>query len=195
MDEPLGPLLQRIAARDPQALAELYKLSVTRAYAVAFRITRVHEAAEEVVADAYLQVWNTVDRFDGERGNVIAWLLMITRSRALDYLRRQDAPTFSLEPEWLEEALAADAAGDPLEVLSTARSSERIHAALEILPAVERQLIGLAFLRGLTHHEIAQMSRLPLGTVKTHIRRGLLAMRALLDEEIGAGQGVFPNGH
>jgi RNA polymerase sigma-70 factor (ECF subfamily) len=178
--DPLAPLLPRLAAREQAALAALYDATVNRAYAVALRIVRRDDAAEEVVEDAFMQVWNTADRFDASRGSVLAWLLVITRSRALDYLRRQDSPEIGVAPEELAETSIA-AADDPLDLLAATEVKGRIHKALAALPALERQLVSLAFLRGLTHQEIADATRLPLGTVKTHIRRALIALREDLE--------------
>jgi RNA polymerase sigma factor (sigma-70 family) len=191
--EAWNQLASQIRARDAGALQALYRATAGKVYGLALRIVITHETAEEVVADAFLQVWNTIDRFDAARGSLLAWLLVITRSRALDALRRQDTAmpvgdwtsfdTLGDDP-WAALGDRGDAySADPYRQQADAECAARLASALNRISAVERQLISLAFLRGLTHHEIAQHSHLPLGTVKTHIRRGLVALRRELEKE------------
>ena len=164
---------------DEQALGELYDATLGRVYGLALRITRNAQAAEEVAEDVYWQVWRQALRFDPVRGNAMSWLLTIARSRALDCLRRTDEADAHPEPETL---LAAEAAhdGDPQDLFEATQRGEALHAALESLDALPRQLLALAFFRGLTHEEIAKHTALPLGTVKSHIRRALGALRNVL---------------
>jgi RNA polymerase sigma-70 factor (ECF subfamily) len=107
------------------------------------------------------------------------WLLTIARSRALDCLRRADEADTHPEPETLVAAEAAHE-GDPQDLLEAIERGQALHAALETLDALPRQLLALAFFRGLTHEEIAEHTALPLGTVKSHIRRTLTALRGVL---------------
>ena len=116
--------------------------------------------------------------YDTERGHPLAWLMVITRSRALDQLRRVDPAESHAEPELLAEAIDEDA---PRNLLAAVQEHGALHAALAALPAVQRQLLALAFFQGLTHSEIAAHTRLPLGTVKTHVRRALQTLRAGLE--------------
>jgi RNA polymerase sigma-70 factor (ECF subfamily) len=142
---------------------------------VARRICSDAALAEEVIEDAYMQVWNNAARYDAGRGVVLAWLLMMVRSRALDALRRADEALVTDDPLALADEPADGS--DPLDLLAALRRESSARAALAALPARDRQLLGLAFLRGLTHAEIAEATRLPLGSVKTAIRRALLALR------------------
>ena len=168
-----------IARGDEQALGELYDATLGRVYGLALRITRNTQAAEEVAEDVYWQVWRQALRFDPTRGNAMTWLLTIARSRALDSLRRKDEADPHPEPETLIAAEAAQE-GDPQDLLEATQRSHAVHAALETLDALPRQLLALAFFRGLTHEEIAEHTALPLGTVKSHIRRALTALRGVL---------------
>ena len=176
---PLIDLVGRIAQRDPQALASLYDLAVSRVYGLAMRIARKPEAAEEITGDVFLQVWNTASSYSAERGHPMAWLLVMARSRSLDHLRRQDPADSHPAPELLADLHAPDV-DNPQSLLEATQSAGALHAALATLPAIERQLLALAFFNGMTHDEIARHARLPLGTVKSHIRRALAALRGVL---------------
>lgn len=174
-----------VASGDEQALGSLYDATLGRVFGLALRITRNVQAAEEVAEDVYWQVWRQALRFDPARGNAMTWLLTITRSRALDSLRRVDEADAHPEPETL---VAAEAAcdSDPQDLLEATQRSHALHAALATLDALPRQLLALAFFRGLTHEEIAEQTALPLGTVKSHIRRALTALRGVLAPAIAA---------
>jgi RNA polymerase sigma factor (sigma-70 family) len=176
-DEPrLRGWIAAVAYKDEQALGKLYDATLGRVYGLALRITRNSQAAEEVAGEVYWQVWRQALRFDAARGNAMTWLLTITRSRALDSLRRADDADAHPEPATL--LAAGDSSdNDPQDLLSAAQRDHALHAALETLDALPRQLLALAYFRGLTHEEIAAQTSLPLGTVKTHIRRALTRLR------------------
>jgi len=165
-----------IVHQDEQALAELYEALAGRVYGLALRITRQVQTAEEVTEDAFWQVWRQAPRFDAARGSVLAWVLTIARSRALDALRRRD-PAEALDEDRLAD-LQED--NDPQDLLLAVQRQHRLHAALQDLDPLPRQLLALAFFRDLSHEEIACQMCLPLGTVKSHIRRALLRLRQLL---------------
>jgi RNA polymerase sigma-70 factor (ECF subfamily) len=178
-DGGLAGLLDRIAHQDERALGEFYDATSGRVYGLALRITGRADTAEEVAADTYFQVWRDAARYQAERGRVLAWLLTICRSRAIDALRRRDEAQSSPDPEQLrgEDAAAAD---DPGDLLLLAERDGALQRALAELSALQRQLLALAFFRGLTHEEIAAHAGLPLGSVKTHIRKALARLRELL---------------
>ena len=178
-DELLCALVARIARSDQKALAELYDITVSRVYGLARGITRNLQCAEEVTEDVYWQVWRQALRFDRRRGPVMAWLLTLARSRGLDHLRRADEATSHPEPETLVQDWG-DALANPVHRIATAERDRHLLGALDQLEPLPRQLLSLAFYRGLTHDEIAQQTRLPLGTVKSHIRRALTHLRSLL---------------
>lgn len=172
-------LVERMRAGDEQALAALYDATVARLYGLALRITRSPQTADEVVEEAYFQAWQQAAGYTPVRGPVIAWLLTICRSRALDALRRRDPAECVADPAALL-ADTADEGGDPCDLLSATRRSSAVHGALAQLAPAARQLIGLAFFRGLTHSEIAQVTGQPLGTVKTTMHRACRKLQALL---------------
>lgn len=183
-DAQLARWLEAIVEQDERALAALYDASVARVYGLVRRIVRREALAEEVVEDTYFQVWRQAPRFDPARGTAITWLLALARSRAIDALRR--------EARFRHEALddgpgteVADPRAGHDELLDLARHHADLHEALLQLGAQPRQLVSLAFFRGLTHEEIADQTQLPLGTVKSQIRRALLTLRQILGDERG----------
>jgi RNA polymerase sigma-70 factor (ECF subfamily) len=178
-DELLCALVARISRGDQKALAELYDITVSRVYGLARGITRNLQCAEEVTEDVYWQVWRQALRFDRQRGPVMAWVLTLARSRGLDHLRRGDEATSHPEPETLVPD-GADALANPAHLMATAERDRHLLGALDQLEPLPRQLLSLAFYRGLTHDEIAQQTRIPLGSVKSHIRRALSHLRSLL---------------
>jgi RNA polymerase sigma-70 factor (ECF subfamily) len=172
--------LERMARGDHDALAELYDRHGRLVFSLALRILRDQSDAEDIVQDVFSQAWRQEARYESSRGNVIAWLLNLTRSRAIDRLRGRRA-----RPD-------AAAAGDPSsldlpdlsqpvdEQVALSHQAARIRAAVDELSVLQRVAIELAFYEGLTHVEIADRLELPLGTVKTRIRQGLLKLKERL---------------
>jgi RNA polymerase sigma factor (sigma-70 family) len=182
-DAALRDYLDAISKHDQAALAHFYDLTVSRVYSVALRIVRHVHLAEEVVSDVYMQVWRDAHRYDDSRGRVLAWLLIITRSRALDLLRRQDEAFSHPEPyELISEPESEQKSAHDL--LESAQVGSALHEAMQSLTPLQRQLLSLAFFRGLTHSEIVEQSGIPLGSVKTHIRRALTALKSKLGQNM-----------
>ncbi len=180
--DPLASILGRMAAGEEGALAALYEATVSRLYGLALRIVGSAAAAEEVVVDTYHQAWRDARRYDASRGAPLAWLTMMCRSRALDALRSRDPAIAHEDPASIvEEPL--DALSDPLDLLCAVEASGAVHAALATLSPSQRQMLALAFFRGLTHEEIAAHTAMPLGTVKSQIRRALEVLRRVLGAE------------
>ena len=175
---PLVDLLHGIAGGEQRALARLHELTIGRVYGLALRIVRKPEAAEEIAGDVYLQVWKSASSFTEERGHPLAWLMVITRSRALDHLRRADDAESHPDPESLAHYALDE--NDPHNLLAATQSNAALRAALADLSPTQRQLLALAFFRGMSHSDIAGHMRMPLGTVKTHVRRALAALHAAL---------------
>jgi RNA polymerase sigma-70 factor (ECF subfamily) len=186
----LAALLGRIANGDQGALESFYDRTLPRVFAVARRFCADPALAEEVTEDVYFQVWREAGRFDPERAPALGWLLMLARSRALDALRRAE-PVLVTEDPLALVAEDGDPAVDPLQLLGSLQRDSEVHRALATLPARDRQIVALSFLRGLTHAEIAATTRLPLGTIKTAVRRSLLALRGQLAAHAPEGFGGF----
>lgn len=175
--------IARVVDNDQSALALLDESLVEQVYGLALRITRQVPLAEEVVQDTFWQVWRQAPRFDPERGPAKTWVMTIARSRALDALRRIEPNEYGLEAETLGLIEAPDD-DIPPDLLAAAQQGHQLHTALANLDPMSRQLVSLAFFRGLSHDEIAEYSGLPLGTVKSHIRRALLALRQILASDV-----------
>lgn len=177
----LRALISAIGARDESALSALYDATASRVMALALRFTGQHETAEEVVMDVYLQVWRQWDRYSRARGTVMAWIFTICRSRALDWLRRRDPAETHADPYALGIEPCTDS--DPLDALVGLEARGRMAKALRGLTRVERQLLSMAFFRGLTHEEIARCTQAPLGSVKTVIRNAMQKLKRSLETQ------------
>ena len=170
--------IARMVCGDETGMGLLYDATLGHVYGVAMRVTRDQDAAEDVAAETYLQAWQQAGRYDGERGTPLAWLLNMARSRALDYLRRR-GPAMADSMELVDEQHLHQHAGedDPLSLVMVLQRETHLRAAITQLSPVAQQLLGLAFFRGLSHGEIADLTGMPLGTVKSHLRRALDALR------------------
>jgi RNA polymerase sigma-70 factor (ECF subfamily) len=179
-DAQLAQLISAVALHDERALAALYDATLSRVYGLVLRVVRNPALAEEVVEDTYFQVWRQALRFDGNRGRALPWLLGMARSRAIDTLRREAR----FRHESLDDGAQPDgpATDGCDELLAAARSHAALHQALMALHAQPRQLVALAFFRGLSHEEIAAQTALPLGTVKSQIRRAVISLRECLGD-------------
>jgi RNA polymerase sigma-70 factor (ECF subfamily) len=179
--QPLEDLVRAMAAGNRGALSSLYEQTVAQVFAVSRSMLRSKEDAEEVVCDVYTHAWQRASSYDAGRGTVMAWLAVMARNRAIDRLR-QRRESLSLD-DARHGALAASLVGEvpgPEEVLAQFQSGSAIHRALQSLTAQRRYLLGLAFFQGLTHREIAGVTGMPVGTVKSHLRRALAALQGEL---------------
>lgn len=178
-DAALRALLSGICGHDEADLAALYDATASRLYALALRITGEAPGAEEVLMDVYHQVWRQAGRYDPARGKVMPWLCTICRSRALDYLRSREQHAGSAELKAHLEAAESNE-GDPLDVMVGLERGSLLHAALQKLDVAQRQLVALAFFRDMSQQEIAKCTGMPLGTVKTILRRSIQQLRRQL---------------
>ncbi|MBV8155559.1 MAG: sigma-70 family RNA polymerase sigma factor [Candidatus Eremiobacteraeota bacterium] len=177
MIEDAGALMARVRERDTNAFESIYDANHRLVYGVALRMLGDAPGAEDVTQAVFLKIWNAPDLFRG--GNFAAWIVRVTRNRALDVLRSRTRSEGEL-PEALPEQ-------ETLEDVAFARiDAERVRAALAALPPEQREPIELGFFGGITHEEIARRCKIPLGTIKTRIRTGLRKLRAALDETVPA---------
>jgi RNA polymerase sigma-70 factor (ECF subfamily) len=195
-------LVAALAAGSEAALAELYDRHVDAVHAAAFRLLGDRQAAEDVVQEVFLTLWNRADRFDPALGSLPAWLLTIARNRAVDRLRAagrrprlvsippaagEDEPdAAALERLAAERGIlgwAGSADADPEAALELAETGAALRRTLAALPETERTAILLAYHDGLTQSEIAARLGWPLGTVKTRTRRALARLRDALGPE------------
>lgn len=173
-------LVARLADGDEQAFARFYDTTNRIVYGVALRILTDPSTAEDVTMEVYLQVWRTAKKYDPARGSVSSWLATLVRSRAIDSLRSRKARRTELEDNVDDVADLRDHRPSP-ELASAEQGRSRIvRKAMDALSPDQREAIELAFFSGLSHTEVAVQTGLPLGTVKTRIRLGMLQLRKLL---------------
>jgi RNA polymerase sigma-70 factor (ECF subfamily) len=186
-DAALCACIERIARQDERALEMLYDHTASRVYGVVLRITQRAPLAEEVLEDTFWQVWRQAPRFDLARGRPITWLLAMARPPPIDALRREQRFVHDDLPEddsaGAAEAAHGQAALPAQDLLEATREHAHVHAALASLEPRSRQLVALAFFRGLTHEEIAEQQGMPLGTVKSLIRRALQQLKRVMEAE------------
>ena len=178
-DEVDRVVLARLADGELAALEELYDRYKTMAYSIAYRITNDPILAEDVVQDAFLGAWRNAARYVEGRGSVKTWLLSIVHHRAIDTVRRRrpttELPDIELPPP------SALTLPDVWAEVSAGLDAVTVQGALGALSDVQREAIELAYFGGLTQQEIAERTATPLGTVKSRMRLGLLAMRRALE--------------
>lgn len=180
-DAELASLLQAAALGDARAFEDFYHRTVGVATAVVRRIAgNLH--TEDVLADAYFQAWREAHRYLPERGAALSWMLTLARSRALDRRRaetlRHGGP--GGVPDADDTVEHTDLAPGPESLLDALQTTSRLHAALSDLSSNERWVLGLAYYRDLSHSEIATLTDLPLGTVKSLVHRAQQKLRAVL---------------
>jgi len=163
-------LVARMRAGDQSAMADLYDRYSGVVYGVALRVLANTTAAEDVVQEVFLQLWRNPQAFDADRGRLAPWLAVIARNRAIDHLRKRP-PEDDIDE--LPISTGVDLESDSAQKLAI----ERVRGVLAQLPQEQRKTLEMAFFEGMTHTEIAGKTGEPLGTVKTRIRTGLLALR------------------
>jgi RNA polymerase sigma-70 factor (ECF subfamily) len=180
-------LLQRIAARDAAALAELYDRHSRLLFGLILRIVRDRGEAEEILQEAFVRVWTRAEMYDARVGGPLPWIVRVARNGAIDRLRarrhRAAIDTPAADGRGAETVAAPDIQTPEAIVLDVERHQALTHA-LAGLPAEQRQLIEAAFFEGYTHSELAHRFGLPLGTVKTRIRAGMIAARKKLEHAV-----------
>lgn len=181
-DATLIALIDRIARQDHAALKALYDQCAPKLYGLALRVVRQREWAEDVVQESFLTIWRSADNYRASLSPPMAWLGLIVRSRGLDLLRRRAADRQHLTQD-LDETLADTLEGDSPNPLDTVQASEQawaLHQCLVQLEKRQREVVSMAYVRDMSHSELAAQLKLPLGTVKTWIRRGLDQLRTCM---------------
>lgn len=177
----LSDLLASVATGDRRALANVYDRTSAKLFGVCVRITRDHSAAEDILQQVYIKVWDKAGRFERELASPITWLCAIARNTAIDWVRKHASAQPAL-PDADSAAQDSEAMG-AFEALAEHESRAAIFDCLEALPANQQKAIRLAFFDGSSHSELAQILKVPLGTTKSWIRRGLLQLRGCLQND------------
>jgi len=179
VNDKLAALLAQCGLGSRKAFAELYDATKSKLFAVSLRIVRERHIAEEVLQDSFVSIWNNAGKYATAKSAPLTWMTAIVRNRSLDIVRRplvemaDENDFFTLNME--------DESPGPPEQLTASRDQVRIERCMKRLEGEQLQTISLAFFHGLSHSEVATHLGRPLGTVKTHIRRGLLKLKGCLE--------------
>lgn len=188
----LSKLLARAGVGDRAAFATLYERTSSHLLGVVLRIQRDRAQAEDTLQEVYVNVWRAAQSFDAAQSQPLTWLSSIARNRAIDSLRRtQTQPQFRStitstadeEDNDVYDTVADDAPG-PLDLLSRASDARALSSCMQGLSAQQRQSVALAFFDGLSHAEVAEQMRQPLGTVKSWVRRALMSLKSCLETAV-----------
>ena len=181
-------LLQRIVARDSTAVAELYDRHSRLLFGLILRIVRDRGEAEDILQEAFVRVWSRAEIYDGRVGGPLPWIVRVARNCAIDRLRalrlRATVGVPAPEPDVVDTAGPAADIQTPETAVLDAERRRRLTDTLAGLPEEQRRLIEAAFFEGYTHSELARKFGLPLGTVKTRIRAGMIAMRQQMEHAV-----------
>ena len=181
-DAELRALIERVAQRDEAALRTLYERTSPRLFGLAMRVLRQRDTAEDVLQESFLTVWRVAVDYRASLSPPLAWLGLIVRSRALDALRKRASARTSVTQEY-DDAMEQGTEGEgtsPMDAADASQQARALHQCLLRLEQRQREVVSLAYLRDLSHSELAQQLAIPLGTVKTWIRRGLEQLRACM---------------
>ena len=181
-DAELRALIERIAQRDEAALRTLYERTSPRLFGLAMRVLRQRDTAEDVLQESFFTVWRVAVDYRASLSPPLAWLGLIVRSRALDALRKRASSRTGVTQEY-DDAMEHGTEGEgngPLDAADASQQAQALHLCLSRLEARQREVVSLAYLRDLSHSELAQQLAIPLGTVKTWVRRGLEQLRGCM---------------
>jgi len=181
-DDTLIALIERVALQDDVALKSLYDLTAGKLYGLALRVLGNREWAEDVLQDAFLQIWRNAADYQASLSPPMAWMGLIIRSRSLDCLRKRKADRDHLHDDIdgnHSDTIASDTP-NPMDTSLASQQAWALHQCLTRLEHQQREVVSLAYLRDLSHGELAKQLQLPLGTVKTWIRRGLDQLRVCM---------------
>jgi RNA polymerase sigma factor (sigma-70 family) len=174
----VAALIGAVARGEKSALAEVYSRTSAKMYGIALRLLGNEGEAEDVIQDVYLNVWRKADLFDSAKASPITWLAVMTRNRAIDRLRRRRGDTVGIEAA---DDIADDSA-DAFDIAASAQDGARLHHCLEELDERPRAMIRSAFIDGASYPELATREGVPLGTMKSWIRRGLQKLKGCLEQ-------------
>jgi RNA polymerase sigma-70 factor (ECF subfamily) len=177
-----GQLMRRAAAGDEAAFASFYRRFAPGVYSMIHQILQDPKECEDVMQEAFVQMWKKASTYDPSRSALFTWAVMISRNKAIDRVRSRQRRARTIEAATVEAEVVTPAAAEGAdELLNQSDERKRVRAALSTLTGAQRAAIDLAFFSGMTQLEISDKLGEPLGTVKARIRRGLLALRGVLE--------------
>lgn len=180
----LGALLLATAGRDAQAFRTLYDATSAKLFGYALRILRKHELAEEALQEGFISIWHHAAGYDSRLAAPLTWMATVVRNKALDILRRSgaaaDGDSVPFDGDFMDAIQDDPAAGNPADRLQLSSDAQALARCMARLEGMHRQAVGLAFFHDLSHSEVAQQLALPVGTVKTWIRRSLEKLKTCL---------------
>jgi len=174
----LNRLLQQSGRNDQRAFAELYKRTSSKLFGVCLRMLRDRGEAEEVLQETYATVWRRASSFDASKASAITWLVTLSRNKAIDRLRQHREELLD-DPARLEETV--DEQPTPAADAETSQEHQRLQHCLDELEPQQQSSVREAFFTGATYNELATRCKVPLGTMKSWIRRSLMQLRTCLD--------------
>ncbi|WP_395743403.1 sigma-70 family RNA polymerase sigma factor [Prosthecobacter sp.] len=174
-------LLQRAGRGDTRAFDQLYDRFAPRLFGLLRQMLYDEREAEDILQDGFVLLWERASTFDPDRSKAFTWAVMLFRHKAIDRMRMLGRRNRLVDGAVVEQTtLAASVHASTVDEVQAAERGMVVREALNELPKEQRQMIEFAFLKGLTHHVISESLSIPLGTVKTNIRRGLMRLRDLL---------------
>lgn len=174
----LNRLLQQTGCNDQKAFAELYKRTSSKLFGVCLRMLRDRGEAEEVLQETFTTVWRRAGSFDASRASAITWLVTLSRNKAIDRLRQHREELLD-DPSRLDETV--DEQPTPAADAETSQEYRRLQQCLDELEPQQQRSVREAFFTGATYNELATRCKVPLGTMKSWIRRSLMQLRTCLD--------------
>jgi RNA polymerase sigma-70 factor, ECF subfamily len=180
-------LIKRIASKDEDALEQLYDLYSKILYSIIIKIVKQTEDAEEILQNVFLLIWNKASSFDFNKGNVCSWLITIARNKAIDKFR--SSQTFGkacIENIYKEDFYFFEGPGavNALDAAIASERAEKIKDALNSIPVEQKDILELAYFEGYTQKEISEKLKMPLGTVKSRTKQGILKLYKLLNDYV-----------
>ncbi|MHA7306352.1 ECF RNA polymerase sigma factor SigK [Arthrobacter sp. TMN-49] len=178
--EPLAPpthedLIRLVALGDEAAFEELYDAVAPRVFGLVRRVVRDPAQSQEVTQEVFIDIWSQASRFDADRGKAMSWILVIAHRKAVDKVRASQASSDRDLRQGIKEY--QESYDDVADTVETRMESERVKIALASLTQPQQEAISLAYYGGYTHQEVAELLKIPVGTVKTRIRDGMIRLR------------------
>ncbi len=176
--------LQQVAQRDAQAFRSLYQATSAKLFGFALRILTKRELAEEALQESYVAIWNSAGSYQSQLAAPMTWMTTIVRNKAFDLLRHNAGMAELDRDQFDREVMKAmqDPGATPMETLALSRDARALAFCMSALEGAHRQVLGLAFFHDLSHSQVAQQMAIPIGTVKTWIRRSLERLKACLEK-------------